>query len=251
MISVCILTKNSARSLARTLDSLSQFPEILVLDTGSQDETKEIARSFSNVRLVETPFTGFGMLRNIAAQLAAHDWILALDSDEFASQEFIQKLMSLTLDPQTVYELNFHNYYRGRRIVGCGWNPKYHIRLYHRNTTKWCENEVHEDIIYQGLSVQRIEEPVYHIPYLTTSDFLHKMQLYSDLFAKQYQGKRKSSFSKAFLHGLSTFFKSYFLTGGCINGTDGFVISFYNATTTFYKYLKLAEINSRNYSKIR
>lgn len=241
MISVCILTKNAAATLRGTLDSVRTFPEVLILDNGSTDETCSIASTYPNVRIVSTPFIGFGPLRNLAAQLASHDWILALDSDEVLSPLLLQEIQGLSLNDQFAYVFSRHNYYNGKRIRGCGWDPEYIARLYHRNTARYSDAKVHESLIsYQEFVLQF---PLLHTPYRSTADFLSKMQHYSTLFAEQYKGKRKSSLAKAILHGIYAFFRSYFLKRGLFCGKEGFVISLYNANTAFYKYLKLAEFN--------
>jgi glycosyltransferase involved in cell wall biosynthesis len=241
MISVCILVKNGERSLKATLDSLKKFPEVVLLDTGSTDHTLDIARQFQNVSIWEVPFTGFGVLRNEAAEKASHDWILAVDSDEVLSPALQEELLTLSPAEDSLYEIDFHNYYNGKRILGCGWHPERHIRLYHRKKTRFSPRAVHEEVIADGCHTLRLRSPIEHTPYLSISDFLAKMQHYSDLFAKEMQGKKKSSFMSAFLHGSWAFFKSYLLKKGIFLGKEGFIISSYNASTAFYKYLKLAE----------
>lgn len=243
MFTICILTKNSERSLAATLVSLKRFPEVLLLDTGSTDRTLTIASQFPNVVIHEAPFTGFGELRNKAAALASHDWILALDSDEILSPLLQEELQALTPLPERIYEIEFRNYYNGKRILGCGWHPESHIRLYHRRRTHFSETAVHEGVITNKLNIQRLRHPIDHTPYRSISDFLAKMQLYSDLFAKEHRGVRQASFSTALVHAIAAFFKSYFLQRGLFLGAEGFIISSYNAATAFYKYLKLREAN--------
>lgn len=241
MISVCILTKNAALTLKNTLDSVRSFSEVIVLDNGSTDDTCLLAASYPNVRVHKTPFIGFGPLRNQAAQLASNDWILSLDSDEVLSPALLKEISELTLDPFLAYVFPRHNFYNGKRIRGCGWDPEYIARLYHRSEARFSEAQVHEEL--KAKRLQRLTSPLFHTPYRSTADFLAKMQHYSTLFAQQYQNKRKSSFSIAMAHALYAFFRSYFLKRGIFCGVEGFVISFYNANTTFYKYLKLAEAN--------
>lgn len=243
-LSICILTKNSERSLRETLDSLKLFSEVIILDTGSTDKTLEIAKEFQNVRVFKRPFTGFGMLRNEAALLAANDWILALDSDEILSAELQNDLKERTLKEECVYEIDFKNFYRGRQIKGCGWQPEQHVRLYNRKKTSFFNAQVHEGVITEGFKKIRINQSILHTPYRSVSDFLAKMQHYSDLFAKEHCGKKSSSFSKAFFHGLGAFIKTYFLKRGIFMGREGFMIALYNANTAFYKYLKLEELNA-------
>lgn len=240
MISVCILTKNSSAALKATLDSVRSFTEVIILDNGSTDETCSLAESYSNVKLIRTPFIGFGPLRNQAAGLARHDWILSLDSDEVLSTDLIQELSNLNKDRKIAYSFPRHNYYRGKRIRGCGWDPEYVTRLYHRHSTRFSNALVHEALIANRCI--QLQFPILHTPYRTTADFLSKMQHYSTLFAEQNQGKKKSSFIKAIVHGFYAFFRSYILQMGIFCGPEGFIISYYNANTTFYKYLKLAEV---------
>lgn len=241
MISVCILTKNSAVTLRATLESVKTFSEVLLLDNGSTDDTLSIAKSFSNVRICQAPFIGFGPMRNQAAELAAYDWILALDSDEILSPSLIQEISTLKLEPKSAYLIPRHNFYNGKRIKGCGWDPEAVVRLYHRKTTTFSDAPVHESLITKNVQIVALKSPFLHTPYRSTADFLAKMQHYSTLFAQQYQGKKRSSFGKAVGHGLFAFFKSYFLKRGWMCGKEGFIISFYNGNTAFYKYLKLAE----------
>jgi glycosyltransferase involved in cell wall biosynthesis len=244
VISVCILAKNSEHTLPDTLESLRQFDEIILLDTGSTDQTIEKAQAFENVVIHQSPFNGFGLLRNQAAAIAKHDWILTIDSDEVLSSDLQDEILTLFLDPGCVYEINFWNYYNGKRITGCGWHPERHIRLYHRQSTQFSDSLLHEGIIRKPpLKVVRLKHPIFHTPYRSTHDLISKMQLYSDLFARQYRGKRTSSFSKALGHALGAWIKSYIVKRGFLMGKEGIIISWYNANVAFYKYLKLFELN--------
>lgn len=241
MISVCILTKNSAASLSKTLDSVRPFAEVVLLDNGSTDNTLAIASAYPNVKIHQAPFIGFGPLRNKAAALASHDWILALDSDEIVSPALATEIFSLKL--AGAYLIPRHNFYNGKRIRGCGWDPEAVVRLYDRRQTRYSEAPVHEALLVPPDQAIRLKSPLLHTPYRSISDFLAKMEHYSTLFAQQYAGKKKSSFAKALGHGAFAFFRSYLLKRGWLCGKEGFLISFYNGSTAFYKYLKLAEAN--------
>lgn len=244
MISVTILTKNSEKYIREVLEALKTFQEVIVLDTGSKDHTIEIAKSFPNVVLHERAFTGFGHCHNLASSLATNDWILSVDSDEIVSNELLHEIHSLTLNPQAIYSISRHNYYRGKFIKGCGWYPDRVLRIYNRKVTQFSDALVHESIMKKDLEIIFLKKPIYHFPYETTNDFLTKMQHYSSLFAKQYHGKKKSSTLKALSHGLFAFLKSYFLQRGFLLGGQGFEISAYNGITSFYKYLKLRDLNT-------
>ncbi len=244
-ISVTILTKDAERLLAECLQALTGFPEVILLDNGSTDATLAVAAAFANVRCFQEPFTGFGPLHNRAVELAEHDWILSLDSDEILTPELYAEIMFQNLDPDCVYSFPMENYFNGKRITCCGWHPDRHVRLFHRGRTRFTDAAVHEGVITDGLREIRLKHPVRHYSYSCVADFLAKMQRYTDQFALQNAGRKSSSPAKAVLHGFFAFFKSYILKRGIFHGYEGLLISAYNAHTAFYKYLKLHEANQR------
>ncbi len=245
MISITILTKNSEKHLEKVLDALVDFDEVLIYDTGSIDKTLEIASRYSNTRTFEGPFEGFGATHNKASQMAGHDWILSIDSDEVLTPELKEEIFNLQLDPLTVYSFPRKNYYNGKWIKWCGWHPDRVVRLYNKKKTRFTSSDVHERVVADGFKHCLLKGAVKHYPYGGTADFLSKMQHYSELFARQNAGKKKASFFKALFRGWFAFFKSFFLKRGFLGGKEGFIISLYNANTAFYKYVKLSETNQR------
>jgi len=241
MITATVLTKNAEKSLKKTLDSLVDFPEVLVLDSGSNDETLTIAKTYPNVQVHSSPFLGFGPMHNYAAKLATYDWILSIDADEELSKELADEILGEKLDPEKIYKIQRHNFFNGKHIKWCGgWHPDWVTRLYHRKETSFSEDLVHEKVEPNDLEKQSFKNHLKHTPYLEMSDFLSKMQHYSTLFAEQNQGQEGSIF-EALLHSWFAFIKSYIFKRGFLGGKEGFIISMYNGHTTFYKYLKLAE----------
>lgn len=243
MISVTLLARNSEQHLQQVLESLQAFEEVLLFDNGSTDRTLEIAAKFPNVVIKQGIFSGFGPTHNLASSLAKNDWILSIDTDEVVTPALSKEILSLTLEPETVYILSRQNEYRGRVIKGCGWSPDKVTRLYNRKVTQFSDAAVHEKIIDKGLKKVELAAPLKHYSYRDLHDFLKKMQHYSDLFALDRVGKVTSSPVKALLHGWFAFFKSYLLKKGIFDGYPGFVISLYNGHTAYYKYLKLYEKN--------
>ena len=245
MISVVILTKDNEDTIGRTINSVALFDEVLVIDTGSNDRTIDIAKTFDNTKIYKSSFTSFGKLRNYGSNLAKNNWILAIDSDEELSKELAQEILSLSLNDKCVYSLSFINIYNKKHIKWCGWHPERHVRLYNKKKTNFSYDFIHEKIVTDKLRIIKLRHCVYHYSYRSISDFLIKMETYSSHFARQYHHKKKSSFITALFHGLFAFIKSYIIKRGVFGGKEGFVISLYNANTAFYKYLKLAEINKK------
>jgi len=237
MISAVILTRNNAETLERTLGSLKALDEVVVVDNGSVDATLEIAKAFKRVKIIEAPFTTFGKLRNLGADAARNEWILAIDSDEV--------LTGLLPKPQMghIYSFPFHNFYNGKWIRWCGWYPDRHARLYNRNEGRFSLDAVHEKLVAPNCATVASQTPINHFSYRSPQDFTRKMHLYSDLFAKEYAGKRSASLFQAIVHGAWAFIKSYIVKRGFLGGNEGYIISAYNGKTAYYKYLKLRERN--------
>jgi len=245
-LSVTVLTKNCGDTLVATLQSLQPFPEVIVLDTGSTDDTLEIAGEFPNVKIHHAEFKGFGPLHNEATSIASNDWVLSIDSDEILTPELVHEIQALHLDPECVYSIQRDNFYNGKKIRCCaGWYPDPVVRIYNRRKTRFSNDAVHEKILREGMRVVSLHATLQHTPYRSISDFLEKMQKYSTLFAEQNRGKKRSSLSKALIHGISAFIKNYFFKLGIFGGKEGFIISLYNSQTAYYKYLKLAELNKK------
>lgn len=244
-ISVTILTKNSQKHLHEVLRSVASFDEVVIYDNGSTDATLDIANSYPNVTVYEGPFLGFGATHNKVSGLAKNDWILSIDSDEIVTEKLDHEIRKIALNENAVYSIPRENLYHNKLIKGCGWYPDRQYRLYNRSKTQFSDAQVHEQVITKNMEIVNLQNPIRHYSYDCLSDFLSKMQLYSDLFAKQNAGKRKASLATALGHGAFAFFKSYFIKKGFLDGYEGFIISMYNTHTAYYKYLKLKEANQK------
>lgn len=243
-ISVVMIVKNGANTIKKSLESLKRFDNVVVYDNGSIDKTADIASKFENVTLIHGEFLGFGETKNMAVSYAKHEWILILDSDEVVDDALFETLQNKKLDNKTVYLLNFKAFYKDIQIKHSGWNNQKIGRLYNRAETKFNSNHVHENIITQGMNIVELEGGnILHYSYHSISDFIIKLDRYSTLFAQNNAGKKSSSPSKAFFNGLFSFFKTYILKRGFLDGYAGLVIAFSHMATNFYKYIKLYELN--------
>ncbi len=244
MISAVMIVKNGERYLEQCLQSLEDFDEVVMLDSGSTDRTAEIAGRFPNVNLQQGEFTGFGQTKNRAAELAKHDWVLSIDSDEVLTPELSQEIRGLSLDENRVYRFARRSHYNGKFIRGCGWYPDRILRLYNRKRTGFNDNRVHESIqVKQGMSIADLKCEIEHFPYDSAASLVDKFQFYSTLFAEQNKGKRSSSPTKAVLHGLAAFVKGFVLRRGVLDGYEGLTISLCQGLAAYFKYIKLYEAN--------
>ena len=245
-ISAVMIVKNGAATIRRSLESLAKFEEVIVYDNGSTDETMEVAKQFANVRLIQGEFQGFGLTKNKAASLAKNDWILIIDSDESIEPNLSSAMHQTPLSPDTIYLLNFKAFYKSYQVKHCGWNNQKIRRLYNRSQTQFTNNYVHENLIETGMQLQELKGgSMLHYSYQSISDFILKVDRYSSLFAENNRGKKASSPTKAILNGVYSFFRTYVIKRGFLDGYVGLIIAFSHMATNFYKYMKLFEANKK------
>jgi len=242
-ISAVLITKNAEVTIGLTLKSLEEFQEVIVLDTGSNDRTLEICRRYKNVKLFSTDFCGFGRAKNLAADLATYDWIFSIDADEVISKKLQESIKKEALQKNVVYSLRRRNYYRNKLIKHSGWGKEYVTRLYNRKYTCFNEKLVHESVKSNDCKSKKLEGDLLHYSYLSISDFALKRDLYSELFAIEFKGKRKSTPFIAVAKSAFDLFNTFIIRLACLDGYRGLLIAISNAHVTFIKYLKLYEAN--------
>ena len=243
-ISVVIIVKDGGKTIRATLDALIHFSDVVIYDNGSTDDTLTIIDRYSNVNLIQGDFSGFGPTKNKAATYAKHDWILSLDADEVASSLFLEGLKKIKLNQKMVYQIFRKNFYKNTHVKHC-WNNDKIVRLYYRKETQFDNKKVHERIESKEMSVELLTGFIDHYPYNNITDFIKKLDMYSSEFARDNVGKKSSSPARAILNGSFSFFKTYFLKRGFLDGYAGLVIAFSHMATNFYKYIKLYELNQK------
>jgi len=245
MLSVIIITKNEASHIGRCLESVSWADEIIVLDSGSQDDTVAICHQYTD-KVYETDWPGFGVQKQRALDMAAGDWVLSIDADETVTPELRMEIeRALQQQEFQGYEIPRLSSYCGRQMRHGGWWPDHVLRLFRRDCGKFTDSAVHERIIVQGRTGQLIT-PLLHDAFVSLDEVLHKVNCYSSLGAEMlYQKGTRSSISKAIFKAIWTFMRTYFLKLAILDGRQGLLLSISNAEGTYYKYVKLLELQSR------
>ena len=155
-ITTTIITLNEEKSLPKALESVSWTDEIVVVDSGSTDQTTEIAKKFG-AKVFFNRWPGSGAQKNFAQSKASNDWVLNIDADEVVPKNLakeIRRQLAQNGREYLGYEIPRKTFYLGRWIRHGGWYPNYLIRLAHRKHSKWTEPQVHE-----SLSLIHISEP--------------------------------------------------------------------------------------------
>ena len=241
-ITPVIIAKDAQSTIQKCLDSLLDFEEVILYLNNTTDNTVQIAKEYKNVKIIDGIFEGFGPSKNKASTYSSNKWVLSLDSDEVLSREFVENISNLKLEDKNVYTILRTNFYKQTQIKYC-WGDDIIVRLYNKNNTFFCNNKVHEYIIDKNHNIIQLVGMVNHFPYNNITDFIIKLNRYSTIFAQDNVGKKSSSPLKAFLNGNFSFFKTYILKRGFLDGYAGLVIAFSHMATNFYKYIKLYELN--------
>jgi len=238
-LSVIVIAKNEAANIGACLDSVAFGDErIVVVDGGSTDGTAEIAAA-KGARVIEHAFDGFGAQKNFALSQASGDWVFSIDADERVTPalaaEMAQAMSEVRADG---FEMPRLSSFCGRQMRHSGWYPDHVLRLFRRGRARFSDDRVHERVICYG-PVARLRNDLLHEPVLRLEDALSRMDRYSTANAAMTvaRGKRVS-FSSGITHGLWSFFRTYILRGGFLDGREGFLLAVANAEGTYYRYMK-------------
>lgn len=247
LLSVIVICKNEAHDIDACLASISWVDEIIVLDSGSDDETLSIAKKYTSKIFINTDWQGFGIQKNRALELAMGDWILSIDADERVSDILRAEIQqAVKSGKHVVFNMPRQSSYCGQFIHYSGWYPDRVTRLFKRGVAKFSNDVVHERLIFTDESAQ-LKAPLIHITYKDLDEMLLKMNQYSSLGAKnaKINGKQGSLFS-AIAHAIWAFIRTYFLRLGFLDGAIGFMLAVSIAETTYYRYLKLYFLNEKS-----
>lgn len=240
MLSIVIITKNEAHNIQKCLESVCWADEIVVMDSGSTDDTLSIAKQYTSLVFSRTDWKGYGIQKQRALEKASGDWVLNLDADEFVSEELKQDIQCLMKENKAdAYRIPIQmNFYGQPLKYSC--SPKRHIRLFKRKGAHFSDDIVHEKILLPTtFKIDQIKTPILHRSFTDVSHALEKLNRYSSYSAKiKLNGHHPSSFTKTILGTFWMFVRCYIFQRGFLDGKAGFFMACYNAQGTFFRGIK-------------
>jgi len=245
-ISATIITYNEERNIARVVESLRCCDEIVVIDSGSNDRTVELATKLG-ARVIDSVWRGFAGQKNYASEHCEHDWILSLDADEALSEALEAEIWQIKKNgPQfDAYTMPRLAQYLGRWILHSGWYPDRKIRLFDRQRAKWVGDYVHESVVVDG-TVGHLKSNILHFTCSSLSEHLKTMDRYTTLAAEQLvEQKKEIGWTQLALDPAWTFLKTYIFQRGFLDGTEGLAIAHMAALYNFVKYAKAKNMSPR------
>lgn len=239
-LSVIIITKNESAHIGECIDSVSFADEIIVVDSGSSDATREIAAAKGAKVTLTADWPGFGIQKNRALDLATCEWVLSLDADERVTPELAEEIRRELAQPRAdAYEIARLSNFAGRWIRHSGWWPDHVLRLFRRGKGRFKDVAVHESV-QTSCAVAIMKGHFLHYPYADLETFIAKINLYSSEAAAIMHARGKNtSVLGAFGHALWTFIRLYVVRRGFLDGKEGLMLAGMAASGSFFRYNKL------------
>ncbi|MEN6444929.1 MAG: glycosyltransferase family 2 protein [Candidatus Cloacimonas sp.] len=243
-LSAVLIVKNEAQNITRCFKSLAFADEIVVLDTGSNDETVNICKNLGAKVYYLDQWKGFGKAKQKAVDLAYYDWILSLDADEELSAELqkeLQELKKRNFD-NSAWRIKRRSFYLDKPIRFCGWQNDAPVRLFNRKKSRFNEKLVHEGI-QTSQPIKKCKHYLWHYTNPTREQHFAKMRFYAELSAKQlYQQGKKSNELMALARGINKFCKMFIFQLGFLDGATGFILCKNSAWGIWYRYHLLGKM---------
>lgn len=248
-VSLCIIARNEAQNLKRCFENVSSVvSEILLLDTGSNDGTAEVAKALGAQVFGYEWNDDYSAARNFLLQKTQNDWVLWVDGDEYYSRELMDEIRSKIFGDKDLkgYYFPRKNYYFGKWMRYGGNYPDYQLKLFLKSASSKFQSRVHEKIEISG-KTGYLSTPCDHYPYPTLNSYFSKFGVYTTLDAMKLMEKGVNiSFMNTILWvGLKPslrFFKRYILKGGFLNGIPGLFAALFDSAGIIVRYIKLWEL---------
>ena len=241
-LTVAIIALDAAAQIGPLLASVAFADEVVVVDSGSRDETCAIAKRHG-ARVETREWMGFGKQKQHAVALARNDWVLCLDVDERVSEPLAQSIREALASPRyRAYRMARRNRFMGRWLAHGEGYPDWTVRLFHRAHASWSNDDVHEAVLTTS-EVGRLEGDLMHDSAEDLATYMAKQNRYSSLHAQAlYRQGVRAGYGRLFASPLARFIKFYLLRRGFLDGGPGFAHIVIGCNNSFQKYLKLIEL---------
>lgn len=242
-LSIIIITKNSAETIEKCLTSVQWANEIIILDSGSTDETVSICRKYTN-HVIETDWPGFGPQKNRALEKATGDWVFSIDSDEWVTDELRNEItQTLQHATKNIFILPRRNQYCGKWICHGDVGKDSVIRLFKRGTARFSDDIVHEKLLTDQQPLGKLKSPLMHNSYASVDALIQRFNHYTTLSGQtRFTRGKKTSLTRAIFAGFWAFLRSYFFRFGILDGKMGFIVAISSAESSYYRHVKLLEL---------
>ncbi len=247
-LSIAIVACNEAANIGRTLESVIWADEIIVVDSGSTDDTIKIAESYG-ARVICEPWKGYGGQMNSALDHCRSEWQFSLDADEVMTPELAAEIQTL-LAGRPEYEAYWTprlNLIFGRWIRHGGFYPDRKLRLFRKGVARLEENTEPHTTPKTTVPTGKLHHNLLHYQYPTVALYIEHMDRYSTQSVPLVLRKGRTSRSlPAFVFNTVVnptvmFLKNYIFRLGFLDGREGLLVNLYHSAYVSWKYAKAWE----------
>ena len=245
-LSATVIVLNESRNIQMCLESLSWADEIVLVDTGSTDDTKEIASRYTE-KIFDLKWEGFGKSKKYAKEKASGKWILSIDADEVITEKLKNEILDVINSPESQdgYFIPRQSNFLGKWIKHSGWYPDYVLRLFKKDKGSFTTDKVHEKVEVDG-KTDYLKNELLHYTDPDLNHYLDKLNNYTTFSAEQlYQRNKRANLLDIVFRPIAIFFKMYFFKLGFLDGRVGLVLAGCSAFHVFFKYSKLWHLKNR------
>lgn len=248
-LTAIVPTFNEEENVAECLAGLSFADEILVVDSGSTDRTREIAAAVARTRVLEHEYLGNGPQCNWAMDQAREPWVLVIDADERVPPALAAEIREL-LDsgmgsgpPADLYRVRRRNVFLGRPIRHSGWGTDRLVRLVRRGAARYPERRVHSDIETEGRGVVPVlRTPLDHVTARSLPAYMEKLHRYAIWGAEDlYRAGRRAGLPTIAFRSLWRFLRTFVFQAGFLDGRHGLLVCALQGYGTMLKWSHLWE----------
>lgn len=241
-ISVIIITKNESKNIESCLESVKWAKEIIVVDSGSTDDTVIIASKYTD-KIIFNQWKGYADQKNYALQIVQNQWVLSIDADEQVTEELKNEILNLDEKLADGFKIKRNNYFLGKLIRGSGWGNDYQLRLFKKSKTNLTNRLVHEGFVVDG-KIIKLKNSLLHYSYRNLKEAFDKINYYSTLEAIEKQNRKSVNILTILLTPVISFLQSFIFKKGFIDGVYGVLIALLHAYTKLQVQLKIWEIRN-------
>jgi glycosyltransferase involved in cell wall biosynthesis len=242
-LTVIVPCKNERNNIAQCIESFQRLAdEILIADSGSTDDTLEIASRYPKVRIIRRDYITSGDFKNWAIPQASHEWVLIVDADERITPELANEIqLELSRGPSfDGYWIYRNNHFMGHPLHYGDARTDSVLRLFKRERGRYVGPSDHGEVEISTGKVGTLRNRMTHYSVWSYDHVMFKYDRYTSLQAKQwYEAGKRTSYFKLLVRPAFRFFREYILQGGILDGKVGLQQAWLCA---FYSYLKQARL---------
>ncbi len=239
-ISAVVITKNEGQIIEQFLTQLSFVDQIVLVDSGSEDDTVKQAQQFKNVSVFTRPFDNFSAQKNFGIDQVVHPWVLFFDPDEEVVPALKQEILqAVARGAHDGYYVRRQLYFMGKKIKYSGFQTDWVIRLGRKSACRYNGNLVHETMDVNGRT-GKLKTRLPHHTYKSMPEYLKKLDQYSTLQAQMsFEVGKKAGLQQLIWRPWYRFWHQYIIRLGILDGLPGYVLATINAHSVFKRYVKL------------